>query len=271
MKRHFEEVEADLKERVLHMGALAEEMTRLAMAGLEERDASRLDRVPELEEEVNRLHIEIDDGCFKLLALHQPAAGDLRFVMAAIKINSDLERIGDQAVNVSETARLLLGRPPLHQKLLDIPRMGELALAMLKDSLEAFVRRDADIARSVVGRDEEDVGLDDGRVAQDDVERRDVNFAERARRHVSIECHCESEDDALVRPARRRRHGQLAVMDLVALAVIRQRHVVGKGQHDSHGNHCSLHRSSQHRAINRDATSASNISDGSWLTSKRAR
>ncbi len=156
MKRHFEEIEQGLKEQVLRMGGQVEEMIRLAAKGLLERKDEPLREVHELEKGVNGLHIGIDDGCFKLLALHQPAAQDLRFVMAVIKINSDLERIGDQAVNVAQNTAVLLRQPPLERKLLDIPRMTELAAAMLKDSLDAFARKDVELARSVVRRDTEE-------------------------------------------------------------------------------------------------------------------
>ncbi len=156
MKRHFEEIEQGLKEQVLGMGAVVEEMIHLAAKGLLERKEEPLREVHEREKRVNRLHIDIDEGCFKLLALHQPAAQDLRFVMAVVKINSDLERIGDQAVNVAQSTAVLLKQPPLARKLLDIPRMSELASSMLKDSLDAFARKDAELARSVVRRDTEE-------------------------------------------------------------------------------------------------------------------
>ena len=156
MKRHFEEVEEELKQRLLHMGGLAEEMIHLAMQALVERSEAPLKRLVENERAVNQLHIEIDDRCLKLIALHQPTAADLRFIMAAIKINSDLERIADQAVNVSESTGFLLAQPPLKRKLLDIPRMADLAKGMLKDSLDAFVHRNVDLARAVVARDDEE-------------------------------------------------------------------------------------------------------------------
>jgi phosphate transport system protein len=156
VKRHFEEVEEELKYRLLHMGSLVEEMIHLAVLSLLERNQETLKKVFENEREVNQLHIEIDDRCLKLLALFQPTAADLRFIMGAIKINSDLERIGDQAVNVSQTTEVLLRYPQLEKKLFDIPRMAELAKRMVKDSLDAYVKRDVDLARSVVARDSEE-------------------------------------------------------------------------------------------------------------------
>jgi phosphate transport system protein len=156
MRRHFEEVEDELKKRVLRMGGLVEEMIHQAVVGLIERSTDHSKKLYENEIEVNSLHIEIDERCFKLLALFQPTADDLRFIMAVIKINSDLERIGDQAVNISQTTEVLLRHPPLARKLLDIPRIAELAKQMLKDSLDAFVNKDVELARHVVTRDAEE-------------------------------------------------------------------------------------------------------------------
>lgn len=156
MRRHFEEVEGELKNQLLSMGGLAEEMIHSAIQGLAERKTEPLRKVAEDEEQVNRLHIDVDNRCLNLIALHQPTATDLRFIIAAIKINTDLERIGDQAVNISQTTALLLGQPQLDRKLLDIPRMAALAQSMLKDSLDAFVRKDVDLARTVLFRDAEE-------------------------------------------------------------------------------------------------------------------
>jgi phosphate transport system protein len=156
MHRHFEEVEKELLNRLLYMGSLAEEMIHLAIEAILKRTSSSLKKIAENENAVNQLHIEVDDRCLKLLALYQPAAADLRFIMAASKINSDLERIADQAVNVSENASVLLSQPPLQRKLLNIPRMADLAKSMLKDSLDALVKKDVAMAKSVVNRDDEE-------------------------------------------------------------------------------------------------------------------
>lgn len=154
MKRHFDEDLDSLRERLLHMGRLAEEMIQHAVAVVAERDASRIDEVRSREDAVNELHIEIDDWALRLIALHQPAAGDLRLITAAIKINSDLERVGDQAVNIAETGLYLCKEPKI--QLFDIPRMVELAASMLKDSLAAFSKQDVELARSVIRRDDEE-------------------------------------------------------------------------------------------------------------------
>ena len=117
-----------------------------------------LDTVLHGDEALNTLHVEIDDRCFKLLALHQPMAVDLRAIVAALKINTDLERVGDLAVNVSEAARRYLAHPPVKQ-LIDIPRMGDIAQAMLRDALDAFVRRDTALAQHVLNEDDRLDGL----------------------------------------------------------------------------------------------------------------
>jgi phosphate transport system protein len=105
------------------------------------------------DEPVNDLHIEIDDRCFKLLALHQPMAADLRAIVAAVKINTDLERVGDLAVNIAEAGQRYLQHPPV-KPLIDIPRMGEIAQVMLRDALDAFVRRDVGMAEAVLAEDD---------------------------------------------------------------------------------------------------------------------
>lgn len=156
MYRHFEEAEEELKKRLLDMGKLVEEMIHLAARSLIERKEEFLGKVTEGERQANELHMELDDRCLKLIALHQPTAADLRFIMATTKINSDLERIADQAVNISETTRVLLKQPQLERNLLDIPRMAELAKEMVKDSLTAFVNKDVQLARSVLKRDDEE-------------------------------------------------------------------------------------------------------------------
>src|SRR2546428_13600354 len=132
--RHFQEELVRLKTRLLEMGGLAEDRVRMALDALVRRDADMVARVLGGDRPINELHIEIDNRCFKLLALHQPMAVDLRAIVAAVKINTDLERVGDLAVNIAEAATRYARHPPV-KKLLDIPRMGEIAQAMLRDSL----------------------------------------------------------------------------------------------------------------------------------------
>ena len=151
--RHFQEDLDTLKQRLLAMGGLAEERVREAVRGVTDRDPAALHAVLAGDEPINDLHIEIDDRCFKLLALHQPMAADLRVIVAAVKINTDLERVGDLAVNIAEAGKRYLQHPPV-KPLIDIPRMGEIAQAMLRDSLDAFVRRDIALAEAVLAQDD---------------------------------------------------------------------------------------------------------------------
>ncbi len=151
--RHFEEELATLQERLLAMGGLAEERVREAIQGLSRRKPEMVGRVLVGDEPVNDLHIEIDDRCFKLLALHQPMAADLRVIVAAVKINTDLERVGDLAVNIAEAGKRYLGHAPV-KPLIDIPRMGDIAQGMLRDALDSFVRRDIELAEAVLAEDD---------------------------------------------------------------------------------------------------------------------
>jgi phosphate transport system protein len=159
-RHHFEEGLETLKQRLLAMGALVEQHVHEATTALMERSEARARRVIDADEDVNDLHIEIDDRCLKLLALQQPIAKDLRLITSAIKINSDLERIGDQAVNIAENVLKMLPYPPL-KPLIDIPRMAEIAEAMTRDALDSFVRRDVVLARRVLSRDDEVDALKD--------------------------------------------------------------------------------------------------------------
>jgi phosphate transport system protein len=153
-RHHFEEELQALKTRLLNMGALVEERVHQATFALIERRPDAIDRVIAGDQDVNDLQIEIDDRCLKLLALQQPMASDLRLITAAMKINADLERIGDQAVNIAENAARILSHPPL-KPLIDLPRMAEIAQRMTRDSLDAFVRRDPELARNILARDDE--------------------------------------------------------------------------------------------------------------------
>jgi phosphate transport system protein len=151
--RHFQDELEALEARLLEMGGLAEEQVRLAMEGLVERDRAVIDRVMAGDGALNALHIEIDSRCFTLLALYQPMAVDLRAIVAAVKINTDLERVGDLAINIAEASRQYVQHPPV-KKLIDIPRMAGIAQTMLREALDAFVRRDALLAQRVLDRDD---------------------------------------------------------------------------------------------------------------------
>ena len=151
--RHFQEELEALQGRLLEMGGLAEERVRAAVQGLVSRDASAIERVLRSDEPVNQFHIEIDNRCFRLLALHQPMAVDLRTIVAAVKINTDLERVGDLAVNIAEAGKRYVSHPPV-KKLIDIPQMGEIAQTMLRDALDAYVKRDTGLAHQVLNQDD---------------------------------------------------------------------------------------------------------------------
>jgi len=152
--RHFQEDLDLLKARLLEMGGLAEERVREAIHGLMDREPAAIEAVLTGDEPINDLHMEVDDRCFKLLALHQPMAADLRVIVAAVKINTDLERVGDLAVNIAEAVRRYMQHPPV-KELIDIPRMAVIAQDMLRDALDAYVRRDTFLAQNVLDRDDE--------------------------------------------------------------------------------------------------------------------
>jgi phosphate transport system protein len=152
--RHFEEELEALQNRLLEMGGLAEERVRASVQGLVTRDAAMIELVLRGDEPINRLHIDIDNRCFRLIALHQPMATDLRGIVAAVKINSDLERVGDLAVNIAEAGKRYVTHAPV-KKLIDIPRMADIAQAMLRDALDSYVKRDTVLARAVLNADDE--------------------------------------------------------------------------------------------------------------------
>ena len=151
--RHFQEELEALQGRLLEMGGLAEERVRAAVQGLVLRDPALIEKVLRGDEPVNTYHIDVDSRSFRLLALHQPMAVDLRTIVAAVKINTDLERVGDLAVNIAEAARRYTSHAPV-KKLIDIPRMASIAQAMLRDALDAFVRRDLALAQAVLNEDD---------------------------------------------------------------------------------------------------------------------
>ncbi|MGB9734977.1 MAG: phosphate signaling complex protein PhoU [bacterium] len=153
MERKFDEELKELSGMLIKMGSLAQTMIHNSVKALVDRDKSLLKDVYTLEDSVNLMHIEIDDFCLKLLALRQPQAGDLRMVTAAIKINTDLERLGDQAVNIAQRTESLLERPAI-KPLVDIPRESVIAQKMVNDSLEAFIKKDVKLAEDVLTRDD---------------------------------------------------------------------------------------------------------------------
>jgi phosphate transport system protein len=142
-----------LKQRLLLMGGLAEERVSLAMRALTDRDVTAIRQVISGDEPLNQMHLEIDDRCFKLLSHERPTPVDLRTIVAAMKINSDLERVGDLAVNIGEASERYVSHPPV-KPLIDLPRMGVLAQRMLWDALDAFVSGNIVAARGVLEQDD---------------------------------------------------------------------------------------------------------------------
>jgi len=151
--RHFEVEMSDLKNRLLDMSRLVQEMIKNAIDGLVNRDSKLFATVFSLEEEVNIQEIVIDDKCLKLIALNQPVGVDLRFITSAMKINRDLERMGDEAVNISEGAVDLIKYPEI-KPLIDIPDMSDLVQQMVADSIMAFNTTDVELAKAMLIKDD---------------------------------------------------------------------------------------------------------------------
>ena len=154
MQRHFHEELETLKQTLLAMGGLVEDQIGRVMRALVERDDALARDVIERDRRVNALDVEIDEKCVEFLALHQPAASDLRFITTAMKIVTDLERIGDQAVNIAQRA-IELNREPRLKPYIDLPRMAEKAGQMVRESLDSFVSRDTELARRVCAEDDQ--------------------------------------------------------------------------------------------------------------------
>ena len=160
MATHFEKELEELKESLLKMAAMVEEAIHDAVQSLVQRDSGLAQKTFEGEDRINAMEIAIEDMCLRLLALRQPMAADLRFITSGMKIITDLERMGDQAVNIAERA-ISLNQEPLLKPYIDIPRMTEITQSMVRDVLDAFVNRDPKLARSVCERDDMVDGLND--------------------------------------------------------------------------------------------------------------
>lgn len=151
--RRYEEELTRLRQLVLEMGGLVEAQIGDSIAALASLDVERAERTIERDHRVNRYDVDIDDECLRLLALHQPAARDLRLITTALKITTDLERIGDLAVNVCERVVERRADPP--DLRIDLPGMGETVRRMLRESLDAFVREDVELALEVCREDDD--------------------------------------------------------------------------------------------------------------------
>jgi len=157
---HFREELDELQKRLLEMAGLVESAIHGSVLALVDRDEQQAKEVLWKEAQINQRDIEIDELATRLLALYQPMARDMRFLTAAIKINGDLERMGDLAVNITERALALMREPPI-RPLVDIPRMAGLAEAMVRKSIDALISRDEQLARSVLTADDEVDSLQD--------------------------------------------------------------------------------------------------------------
>ncbi len=153
-RTRFHEALDELKDRLLRMGGTAEQSIAYAINAYREGDRKQCAVVFETEQSINAAHREIDELALDLLAMQQPMAVDLRFIVAVIKINADLERVGDQAVNIAQRVVEVLDLPPAELPA-DVPRMSGIASQMIRQALDAFVRADADLAQSVLATDNE--------------------------------------------------------------------------------------------------------------------
>jgi phosphate transport system protein len=154
MTKHFRRELDNIKKRILILSSLVEERVQQAAKAIEDIDAELARRIIKADYEIDEMEVEIEEECLKVLALHQPVAVDLRFIIAVIKINSELERIGDQAVNIAERVEVIAKRPK-PPFMFDYAEMGQKAQRMLKMSLDALVNLDVDIAYKVITLDDE--------------------------------------------------------------------------------------------------------------------
>jgi phosphate transport system protein len=165
MKRHFEQELEGLRTSLIKMGSLVEEAVALSVRSLLQRDATLSQKVIEGDDRINTLEIEIDNAIVDLLALQQPVAMDLRLIVAAQKINNDLERIGDHAVNIAESVLTLL-RTQTKEPLLEIPKMADVAQGMLASALDGFIHGDPQTASAVLTQDDVIDGLNRAMIQQ---------------------------------------------------------------------------------------------------------
>ena len=158
MERRLDQELDRIRQSLLRMGGLVEEMVSRATQAVSDRNPNLAAEVVRRDREVDSLELDIDEICHSVLSRRQPTAVDLRFLVASMKINSDLERIGDSAVNIAHSAEQLLDLPPASPRV-DLPHLSLRAQGMVRDALDAFVRRDAELARQVCARDDEVDGL----------------------------------------------------------------------------------------------------------------
>ena len=159
-KRHFHEELSRLKNQLLVMGSMVEASIQKSIQALEEREPELAREVLEEDRKIDQMEVVIDESCITLMALDQPVAVDLRMLLGVLRINNDLERLGDHAVNIAERSERL-ANAPLLKHLVDIPRMATIVQSMVKDALDGFVHEDPEKARTVCQRDDDVDELDD--------------------------------------------------------------------------------------------------------------
>jgi len=191
MPKHLEIEITRLKKRILHIGAVVTDAMHKALLAVHERRGGLAAEIIEVDRKIDRWEVELEEECLKILALHQPVAQDLRFIAAVMKINNDLERMGDEAVNIAEHAAFLAETPPIpipHE----LPAMTEAAMKMVQDSLDAFVRRDPESARVVCAADSVVDQLNRDIIQQvHQIMREDPSTVERATHLFSVSRHLE--------------------------------------------------------------------------------
>ncbi|MGE3966375.1 MAG: phosphate signaling complex protein PhoU [Planctomycetota bacterium] len=215
--KHMQRDLEQLKRHVLTMGALVEQATNWAITALVDRRVELARDVMVGDNQIDQMELMIEEECLKLLALHQPVAGDLRFVVSVMKVNNDLERMGDLAINIAERAAFLAEEPPLSVPL-DFPRMAEVVRRMVRDSLDSLVRLDTDLARRVCVADDEVDEINRGMFVRiEDVMRSDPESVERAVHSLSASRHLERIADLATNIAE-------DVVFMVEAEVIKHRH-----------------------------------------------
>ena len=154
MERHFDEELKELHKDILKMGAMAQEAIFKSIEALKNRDKNQANEVISADNKIDNLELDIDEKCIDLIARYQPMAGDLRFITTGMKINAELERIADLAVDISQRALELVDKPLL-KPLIDIPKLSVIAQNMVRDAIDSFIKKDASLARKVAASDSE--------------------------------------------------------------------------------------------------------------------
>ena len=191
MSSHLQRDLEYLKKGLAIMASMVEDATNRALLALADRRTELAEEVMRGDDRVDRTEVRIEEECLKVLALHQPVAADLRFIITALKVNNDLERIGDLAVNIAERAAYLSRQSPLRVSL-DFPRMAEGVRIMVRESLDALVNRNTDLARKVLGKDDEIDAINrEMYVALQELMHKDPDTIERAVHLLSVSRHLE--------------------------------------------------------------------------------